>query len=89
MGWNPLGMGTVGGVKLVANPTVSATARFRGHKLPFKPWMKGRCYHTRVLKKWDKRYGFREEAQVLRMPDGTLVCHPSVYEEIRRKLGNG
>lgn len=42
-------------------------------------------YHLRIQKKWNKRYGFVMKPLMYKTPYGFL-CHPSLYDEIMRKI---
>ena len=48
-------------------------------------------YHRRIQKKWNKRYGFETQYDVLMFNDAlgqVIVCHPKIYEEIMRGESN-
>lgn len=45
------------GMRVHSSPHAMMAKPVREHQE--KPWMKGRAYHRRIQKKWDKRYGTR------------------------------
>ena len=84
-----------GGVRVIEN--INMVVPVRDHV--YKNWMKGRCYHIRIAKKWKKRYGTKPDENVYMMnsnalqinigyqPNGgqadLIVCHPEMTAKIR------
>lgn len=42
-------------------------------------------YHSRIQKKWNKRFGFVWKPVAYQTPQG-IVCHPAIAEQIRRAI---
>lgn len=51
-----------------------------------KPWMRGRCYHKRIQKKWAKRFGMVMKPCYFQLGRNTLIAHPSIAKEIRAAI---
>lgn len=54
--------------------------------LPEKRWMRGRCYHKRVQRKWQKRYGNRAVPSAFRVAGG-IIAHPDVVRMFKEQFG--
>lgn len=51
-------------------------------------WMRETCYHRRVQKKWNKRWGFVVQPSVVfDVKKGVVVAHPFFKDVIERELG--
>lgn len=74
------------GIQIITSPNCYETVI--GDRL----FPKSRHRSRRIHKKLVKRYG--GECQIIRKPiayktGNAIYCHPSIYEEIKRKFGRG
>lgn len=72
------------GVKIIASPAMQRATR-KPVKL-HKEHVKRKPYHARIQKKWDKRYGVREELLFVSTM-GALFTHPDNIQILRDSLG--
>lgn len=77
-------MNMFGGIRVLASqalPKVSVVP-VRAHKLnPRKV-----AYHTRIQKKWNKRFGTREDLYFV-MAQGVIFAHPDNIELLKSQIG--
>lgn len=54
-----------------------------------KRWMKNRCYHQRVQKKWIKKWGYVMEAAMYSVGHNAIFAHPSFKAKIESAIEEG
>ena len=74
-----------GGIHLIPDPFQSEFIIEPAKKHEIKSWMKGRRYHGRIQKKWNKRFGIKKERQMFQMVD-RIIAHPNTIEWLKQNL---
>ncbi len=70
------------GMQIIENAMIPEFVQVPVKKHVAQGWMIGRKYHERIQKKWNKRYGFTNERQIL--SDGIrLFMHPNTAAQIK------
>ena len=49
-----------------------------------KDWDNGTCYHTRIDKKWKKRFGYKKERLII-LHNGKLFAHPDTIKALSNR----
>ena len=76
---------TLYGMQLIAAPMLPEFDYKRVKTHQRKHWMGRRCYHRRIQKKWDKRFGLKKTLHIV--SDGRAIyAHPSTIRRIKQSL---
>lgn len=70
------------GVNVISNELCIATEPMRKHS---KTRSMSESYHTRVQKKWIKRFGTKQVPAAYMTPHG-LIAHPAIIEKLRQAI---
>ncbi len=73
------------GYQLIKDPYIAEFEDVPAKKLKFKRWMRFRCYHKRVTKKWKSRYGFKRERMFIH-DNLRIIAHPNNIDFLVKNL---
>lgn len=76
--FDPLGMGSE---VIRTSPLLPERTWVQNKVHKKKPWMRD-SYHRRIQKKWDKRFGVKEQVYILQTPYGFFV-HPNTAKLLK------
>ncbi len=82
--WGISNPGYLGGVEIIVDANCSKDGP------PVHPHKKTRhqsvFYHKRISKKWLKRFGFKKLPAAYDLLNGSIICHPAIYNEVKMRL---
>lgn len=78
-------MNIFGGIEFLEDPYMPEFREVPNRVLPWKRWMMRRSYHRRVQRKWNRRFGFTEERNLV-AAGRYLIGHPNTLRAISEAL---
>lgn len=79
-------VGMISGISVISNINCLVTSDRPNRKHKKKRWMSD-TYHSRIQKKWNKRFGFEMDPAMYRIGNNTIAAYPSMVDQLRQ-LGN-
>lgn len=78
-------VGQLSSIKFIPDRFLSIFDRVPVRKHKLKRWMTKSNYHQRIQKKWNKRFGFKDQRSFL-FSNGIVYAHPENIEFIKSLL---